>query len=691
MELTNRQIIDAFVPRAPSDYTPERFQLGAFADQVIGYTGLLTRAASKGQSTNLNIPLWDGASTDPAAMDVLTVEIAPYLDLSGLDVDAEDAYFGSSSTRFQRRLTSQPDPVPVAIPQAYRPPGVYLVRYRVLIADSGVDNFSVPQLLVVDETSPYDRPRINPPEPSLPVGLVGPLDLAYIQSQPNQTALLPIPYDAQNGLSDGDYIEMFFGSSDKPYAFAPPNPETKFRVDPAVPLTLPLPASVVAAERRGNFSLRYRLFDVAGNPSELSYSLDLADLAQAPLPTEFSAPTVVLAVPGDGLIDRADVLSGGGVRVLVPSYTNALRPTDEIVVALSSTFASIQVTVPLGTTAFPVPALFTAANMDTLYGPQTPGKNRVPVTASYVVRRGAITHPTPPLETPFDLDLSIVGPVGPVIVGPGNLNPNLLPVVVQAMRAGGTFGPDNHLEVDDVNLAARARIPLWTTPALPAASLPFTVTLNYGGRLQAQNIVTLPASGFVDFTIPFSDIRALGGPTQLASYTITSAASANPSVSVNTTVIVDSVILRMEAPRVLNNTGTLNCDTLRPINSGRLIIHIPGSDYLSAGQLINVTFVGFQNNTQTPPSVVTESRTFTVPDATAANIGWDLTFDVSSTVLFNPINANRSLLTQGSATVTFDTQYLGQTVPSLPANYRVRGFRPGTGSSNYCAGGVVPA
>ena len=124
MELTNRQIIDAFVPRAPSDYTPERFQLGVFADQVIGYTGLLTRAASKGQSTNLNIPLWDGASTDPAAMDVLTVEIAPYLDLSGLDVDAEDAYFGSSSTRFQRRLTSQPDPVPVAIPQAYRPPGV---------------------------------------------------------------------------------------------------------------------------------------------------------------------------------------------------------------------------------------------------------------------------------------------------------------------------------------------------------------------------------------------------------------------------------------------------------------------------------------------------------------------------------------------------------------------------------------
>lgn len=690
MERTNRDIVDSFTPKLPTDYATPRFQLGVFEDEVPGYPGLLTRSGSKGQTTNLNIPLWDGASTDPAEEDILTLYIARFRDLSGLDEAAEDGYFDISSIQFQLRLSNQPNPVPVAIPQAYRAPGLYLVRYRVFVKDSGVTNTSVAQLLAVDETSPYDRPRINPPEPLLPLGLTGPLNLAYVQAQPNQTARFPITYSALEGLQEGDYVELFYGSSDKPYAYAPPSPDTKYLLDPAQPLSLPLPAGVVAGERRGNNTLRYRVFDVCGHPSEMSYSLNLDDLAQAPLPSDFSPATVDWAVPLDGLIDRNDVAVENGTRVRVPRFQNGL-PTDEVIVTLTSPFGSIPLTVPVGTANAPsLQALFTPANMDTLYGPLATGKSRERVVASYVVRRGTATYPTPPLETPFDLDLSIVGPVGPVTVGPGNLNPNLPAVVVQAIQPGNNFGTINHLTALDASLPARARIPLWTSAVLPTNSLPFTVTLDYGGRLQAQNITTLPASGFVDFTIPFSDIRALGGPTQSASYTISSAASANPSVSGNTLVTVDSVILRLDAPVVLNNTGTLNCDSLVRPDVGRLKIRIPGSEYLQAGQVVNVTFRGFQNNTQTGTIVVDETRPFTVPDAAAALGGWVIDFDVAAAVLFNPINANRTLLTQGSATVTTSTQYQGQTVPSLVANYRVRGFRPGTGSSNYCGGGVVP-
>ncbi|MGZ9706666.1 hypothetical protein ACXX81_11665 [Pseudomonas sp. GNP013] len=688
MESTNREIIDNFVPKFPNDYTPQRFDIAALEDQVPGYTGLLSRTGSKKQQTNYNIPLWIGASTDSLQPDIVTLEIAPYLDLSGLDSTAEDAYFASNSSRFQRSLSNQPDPVPLPIPQSYRAPGLYLIRYRVFVADSGVDNYSVAQLLVVDETTPYDGPRVKPPAPQLPAGMTGPLDRAFIASQPNQTVNLPIPYSALDGLSPDDTVEMFFGSSDRPYVFTPaPGTDTKYRLDPALPPSIPLPLWVVEAEKKGNYTVRYVISDVAGNPSEISYSLDLEDLAEAPAPSDFLTPQVELAAPGDGLINIKDVADANGVRVMIPSYLNVVRPTDQLVVTLSSSFGSIPITVPVGNTPFAIPVTFTPANMDTLYGPRAAGKSRVPVTASYQVRRGTSIYPAAPLSTPFDLDLSVVGPDP---TPPGDVNTNLPPVVVQAIRAGGTFGPPNHLEAADVNLPARALVPLWTAAVLPQDSLPFTVTLNYGGRLYPQTVTAIPPSGAIEFQIPFADIRTLGGPTQPASYTLTSLASANPQTSPPTLVRVDSVILQMSAPRVLNNTGTLNCDSLRPINSGNLVVHIPGSEYLTAGQFVSVTFAGYQNNTGSGAAVVTEVRTFSVPDDVAARNGFDVTFPANSTLLFNPINANRSLLTTGSATVTTSTLYLGSTVSSLPATYRVRGFRPATSSANYCAGGAVP-
>ncbi|MGR3889867.1 hypothetical protein [Pseudomonas sp. 1152_12] len=693
MERTNREIINSFTPKDPYFYKTTRFEPALFEDQVPGYPGLLTRSGAKAQTTNLLIPLWSSASTDPDHPDIVTIQIARYIDLSGMDEQQEITYFETKGVSFQHEVSNPPDPVPVPIPQAYRSPGVYLITYHVDVIDSNNSNTSVAHLLIIDETSPYDRPRVNPPEPMLPVGLTGPLNLAYVQAQPNRTAMFPIRYSALEGCQEGDYLLMYFGSSDKPYAYAPPSPDTKFLIDPARPLAFPLPESVIAAEHKNNYDLRYRVFDACGNPSELSYSLSLDDLAQAPLPSDFSSPTVDSAVPLDGLLDRNDVAVENGARVRVPRFQNGL-PTDEVIVALTSPFGTVRVTVPVGTANAPsLLAQFSPAEMATLYGPLAAGKNRVRVVASYVVSRGTATYPAPPtvLETPFDLDLSVVGPVGPLIVGPGNLNPNLPLVVVQAIRPGNLFGPDNHLEAADVNRPARARIPLWTTAALPADTLPFVVTLNYGGHQLTKPVTAIPASGFVDFEIAFSDIKAVGGPAQHAFYSISSTGSANPSVSSSTLVTVDSVILRMDAPVVLNNNGIINCSTLVPPDNGRLKIRIPGSEYLQAGQVIDVRFQGFQNNTQTAPVVVDVSRPFTVPDAAAAQSGWVVDFDVSAPVLFIPINANRSLLTQGSATVTTSTQYQGQTVPSLVGNYRVRGFRPGTAPAQfYCGGGLVP-
>ncbi|WP_338480751.1 hypothetical protein VRB67_10570 [Pseudomonas trivialis] len=697
MEPTNREIIDSFFPKLPTDYAPERYDTGTFEDQVPGYEGLLTRTGSKKQRTNFNVPLYDGASVDITKPDVINVEIAPYTDLRTLlaedpnkpqtETELEDNYFSTYAFKFQLRLANQPDPIPLPIPQGYRSPGLYLLRYQVKFPDTNVANYSVAQLLVVDETSPYDGPRVRPPAPELPAVMTGPLDRDYIRQQPNETVYLPIPYGPLQGLSPGDTVEMFFGSSDRPYVFAPPSTETKYPLDPLLPSSIPLPLSVVEAERKGNYTVRYVIYDIAGNPSEISYSLDLEDLMEAPLPQDFFAPLIELAVPGDGLINIKDVADINGLRVSIPPYLNALRGTDEIEIELKLGTDIITKTVPLGNNNLPLAIQFTVLEVEQLYGARTPPRGRLQVIASYVIKRGANTYPATPLSTPFDLDLSVVGPD---ITLPGTINTHLKAPVINGIRDNGLFGPDNHLEVDDANKPARVLIELWTVPALPQDSLTFTITLNYGNVLYRQEVKVLPPSGLIEFTIPFSAIRAAGGPVQVVSYTVTSPASENPQYSEEAIVQVESIILQMAAPRVLNNTGTLTCDSLRPINTGSLLIHISGSDYLAGGQQVEVTYMGFQNNTSTPPAVVNETRIFTVPDDIAARNGFEVDFNVGSALLYNPINASKSLLAVGSATVTVSTQYLGAMVPSLPANYRVRGYRSATRNSSYCAGGYVP-
>lgn len=687
MDRTNREIVDSFVPNAPGSYTPNRLLGGTFQGEVPGYTGLLSRSAAKAQFITLNIPRWFAASTDPAAPDSVRVDIRPYRELSSfVDSDAEDLYFNTGGNSFTVPVVNPPDPVPIPIPEAYVPNGVWLVRFTVTVTDSSVSNTSVAQLLIVDETSPYDRSDDRPPAPTLPAGATLPLDRAYIQSQPGQTGRFPIPYSAADGLSPDDTVEVFFGSSELPISIGG---VTRFPVGTA-PVSIPLPLSAIQAETGGNYNLRYVIRDVANNRSDISYSLNLPGLAQVPVPADFLPALVDLAVPGDLLIHRRDVADRNGAIVRIPAFSNVDRTTDQITVTLTSTHGSVTLTQPVGALPFPISFQFNEANMDTLYGT---GPARVPVTAIYTVTRATVTYPTPPLSTLFDLDLSVVGPnPNPNPPGPDAINTDLHAVVVEAVRPGGLFGPPNHLELVDVNRPARARIPLWDADIRPESQLPFTIEFNYGGRIYRQDVTVMPAGRQVLIDIPFADILALRGPTQQAFYTVSRAGHPNPQRSVNTTVIVDNAIMQMDAPTVQNTAGvnrTANCDSLVPANTGRLRIFIPGSDYLSPAEPVTVTFTGFQNNTTTAPGLTPVVRSFPVPNETARRLGFTVDLD-TATVLYNPVNANVALLTTGSATVTVSTRFQGQTVNSTPATIRVRGYRPGNGVSYYCEGAVVP-
>lgn len=716
MDRTNRAIIDSFVERDVDFYIPQAFNPGTLAGEVPGYRGLLTRAASRSQSTIFNIELW----LEPAIGQLIDVQIVPLVNLDTLppppepDKDpeeeeeeddpsvtpappltedqkkaaAENYYFDTNGSRFRRQVSSLTDPIQVDIPQGFRPPGLYLIRYKVWELGAKSFNISVPQLLIVDETSPYDQPRISPPRPRLPLELPAgaTLDEAFFRTQPNNMAFFPIDYSEAQGYAPGDKLAAYFGSSEEPYAIGT---DTLQEFDASRGPGIYLPWDVVQAETGGVYTLTYRLYDAGLNPSERSLSLNLNSLAQAPVPTEFRAPLVALAVPGDGLIDRADVVTQRGTTMEILNIPNALA-TDIIDLQLISTSFTPPITLsrptPVGTGRF---ITFDSDAMDTLYGGRAVGKNRVPIVASYVLRRGTNTYPAVALETPFDLDLSVPGP-NPT--GPGPVNTNLPLAIVRPVRPASDTAPitDNHLEARDAGRGAIARIPYWTGAVLPADSLPWTYTLHFAGKHYPRTVTTLSASGYEEILISFNDIKAAGGPSQIAYYTITSAASGNPQDSGPTIVKIDSVIMQMDPPEVLRASGTpatLTCDSLSPPSTGRLSVHISGSEYLAANQTVSVRYQGFANGV----SVVDISKNFVVPNDVAARNGWDVVFDESSVALFNPLTPNRGSTATGSATVTVSTVYQGQTVPSRPTTYRVRGYKGATSRINYCEGLAMPA
>ncbi|OIN52079.1 hypothetical protein BFL40_14640 [Pseudomonas costantinii] len=666
--------------------------VGVFEDAVAGYTGLITSAAGKALVANFDITRWVPFSTDADFPDFLTIQLAPYTDLSKFPTEAdEDKYFSDNSRGFTVQISNPGPIIPVPIPKSLRSAGVYVVRYSVDNPDLGNTSFSEPQLFIYDDKTPYTNE--TPPAPQPPSPLPVPFDRAFFASQPNETVFFTIPYDALKGRSEDDYAETRLGFLDWPTPIDPPDPETKFKLsnDPAIPATIPLSLKTIEAESDGNYRFAYRVCDVAGNCSDWSNAYRLTQVGVAPVPIDLLAPTVELAadaITTDGLINRADIAQVGGMNVGILAYTNIQRssPSDIVRIRLTTANGVVDLTpITVGASTFPLRASATVAQLTTLYGN---ARGNLPLTVSWSVDRGGVIYPSA-LSTTINLDKSVVGPPP---VDDTDVNPSLIPLVVNAIRANGLFGPDNHLERVDANLPARARVQLWTVATTPENSVPFTLTLVYGSKTYAQLVTAIPVSRAIDFTIPAADIISEGGPTVSAYYAITTAGSTNPQRPTLTNVIVDSVFKRMDAPVIRNTSGTrktINCPCFVPVNSGALKVFLPPSVYLQGGSILTLTFEGFSNNTNTAPIVVTHTQTYSVP-GTAAASGFEVDFGSFATLL-KPIQPSQAFVNMGSANIRSSVQLPGETVSSDDAIHRVLGVRVGTTSPVYCDGLPVPA
>lgn len=646
---------------------------GTFEGQVSGYPGLINRSVALKETMEYSIPRWPDFSTDPAFPDTVSVWMWP-LD----DPQPTDPFISFT-------VSSPPATgVPVNIALARRPPGNHQLRYSVFVDSVGNTSYSDPQLMIIDLREPYFD-HVGPiPAPTPPTGLPTPATLAYFQGLPNETALFGIPDYPDK--APGDYALLYYNDSDDPYLPVPGNPSPKWLI-PAN-LTFPLPLSVVQGSPDGIRGLRYQIYDAADNPSKLSAKFSF-DVALLPAPTNFKAPTIDLAVPGDGTLDRHDTAQLDGGIIRIPAYDNPQRGVDGdvIVITLTTSLGSITLAdAPLGSAAFPVQVNVRYPTLAALYGATL---GLLEMTVSYQIRRRSVLYPSP-LTASTDLLLYVVGPSNPD--EPSLINPNLKVVVVKGEDATGTEGNDNELTPEHALRPANAYITLWNTSPTPDAR-PFTIFLYYEGELADTLLVSSGvADDVVKLQIPFELVSKYGNDLKRVFYTIGAAGNANRQYSVDTLVDVSANIISLIAPTIRHlagsGNGITNCDTFRP-PLGNILVYIPPSEYFSLNMIVTVHWRGFRDDAGTDEVTSVAGSKDSVPlTQPMLNNGFELELENYYT-RFKPIQPTKADRLAGAAKVHYSIVFGGVTVNSADATPRVRGQLIG-GGGTFCDGLLVP-
>ncbi|SDU94006.1 hypothetical protein [Pseudomonas mucidolens] len=659
----------------PVVYLPD----GKYEGGVEGFPGLISREFAAAEEMDFVMPRWEDFSTDPARPDKVWLYIKP----------DDEIDFGEPFLSFS---VSSPPATGILgnIDLARRAPGIHRVKYKVEVTNLGNISESDPQLLIVDLTPPYDGLPGPIPAPVPPADLPPSVDISYFQSQTDQSAWFTIPDYVAHGRAPGNRLQLYYGNSDYPYPPVAGNPETFWLLD--ADLKFPLPLVVVQALGDGLQSLRYEIYDAAGNPSRRSAKFDL-DIGLSPAPTDFQLPIIDHAVPGDKLIDRADVVKEDGMRVRIPEYQNFQRGADgdEIIVTLTTSVGAQ--TLPaqaLGDNAFPVEVHTGYSTLEDLYGATV---GLLQLTVSYVIKRRSVTYPSG-LTTDTDLDLFVVGPTPTDPTDP--VNHDLLPVVVRGTDAGGIEGPDNELNPEHATRPANARITLWSAAPTPDAR-PFTIYLWYDGKPVSQQLVTNGSAGqVIDMEIPWSLIAEQANGTKLVHYTIGTADSTNRQFSPDTSVDVTANVKSMVAPQVLNLSGSsakfINCLSFDPVTPpGAIEVHIPTSEYFTLGMIVTLYWQGYSDDAGTIPVIDTGTELDSVP-LTQPMIYNGFTMRLGPyEEIYKPIQPTRDDRTSGSARLYYSIVLPGdELVNSAEAVEMVRGQKAGSGSTVFCDNTPVP-
>lgn len=587
---------------------------GTLEDEVPGFPGLIFVFRATNDNLSFTVGPWSDASDDIFAPDLVTVFIS------------NSATFDPNNVTVLANFTavSPPDLFPVNIPIGLRPEGKYWLYYEVFVTATFNTSSSLPQPLVIDRTPPYTGFTGG-----LPLAPVRPADMPasagkdYFDSH-GGVALYTIPDYVKYGKAPGDWVLIYLNGSDEPTQLVPPDPANP--QDPpqkwVLPADLSFPLSwgnvaPLLSGGVGTLTVRYELYDAAGNPARWSATSLPVTISNLPAPTLLLPPLIDRAVPGDKLVDRNDTALDGGMIVRIPEYKDFARGTsgDSIVVTLAAGLNSFPLPpVPLGSSAFPAPVQVTLGQLLTVYDV---AQGLVPMTVSYVIQRGTSTFPVPPTPAPSSIvDLDLFFPAGPEPTdAPSLVNQNLLKPHLYGQKADGTYeltgGPNEDLLArEHATRNAQARVTLWSVPPLPGVS-DFSITLYYAGKLVSSTPVSGGTPGqVINIPVPWSLIQAEGNGTKTLDYRI-SATGTNFQISPQTLVDVQANFKELKPPMIqrlsgLNVTpqGVLNCEsfpsqlplTSPPVLPGDVDVMIPPSEFFVPGDRVKVTIRGYSDN-----------------------------------------------------------------------------------------------
>lgn len=487
---------------------------------------------------------------------------------------------GFVSVREQEYPTPvEPGDKVLTVPQHYLVHGTYDLSYQV--NQGGNLSPSLVKRVTVDTVPPHDHQQ--PAGARYPDELFGVITDDYL-TQHGQVLVAVPSYSSMRAF---DRAVFFWAKTDPMPGDAPIAGEQLFSQDDIDNrrLLLPLTEAVIRDSGAGQHFLFYRLYDLAGNESPLSYSAGIGvDLM--PSPGNLAAPRIPLSARG--LIDRQHAREGagsqGGVTIEIDRYDNAEASHFIIANWGGSELAEIAVN-PDG---FPLTIFvpwreLTAKGL----GPET-------VQVSYRVRYGgSLTAPSPNAPTPFDFTIAGQDHAS----APALLNNELARLEVR----GEVSDLPNTLTAQDEGRDARVLLTLfedpqpgqwlevfWGAVAEPAsryevqpgdvAGKSLTLTVPWAIVEQDKNNVALPVSYVTDN----------GVNQQLA-----------PATAVQVLIVPIEGLQVPSFPHA-NRQGYLNCCAKPRLWEG-VTIKVEGNPSFAANDLVEVYCQGYEDLGSTRP------------------------------------------------------------------------------------------
>ncbi|MBV4455898.1 MULTISPECIES: hypothetical protein [Pseudomonas] len=624
----------------------------------IKYGGLIYRDKADQAFLDVLIPTttWVPAPTNPLRPDVLDV----YLDDPG---NFEGGHFFSEPVFFP--VGAIPATHPVRIPRRLLTEGHHTVSCKITSGGpGGNESGSTMADLNIDRSAPFESVSYVPRALTLPTGWPGRITETFLASFDAEGGVpFGIPDYVAEGADIGDLWYLFERGSNVPIAEGPVFPDEVVRYSRAL-----------AEEADGAKQLAYRLGDVAGNVSDLSFELSIS-VALEPPPTLAAAgvkDAVTPAGAGDRLLDYEEAGRSNGAFVIIPAYV-ADYSTDQILVGLTTTHGTRDIgPYPLGGSPFPYNFHIPYAVLKALYATSIGPIN---LRLIYSVIRHGVPHVVP-TATNIDYDLSKGGPDYPEEPDPVNSN---LP---RPVLTGAGSGKVNELDEDDVGLDADVAVTLWSGAPLPS-SRDFKIHLLYMGDLvDSKPVVAATAlpGDIIAMKVAWLYIQRHANNLIPLYYEIEIVGTANRGRSLTQDINVNANVISFLKPSVVGALpevpgtsplpGEIRCGAV-PAPQRVARVSVPPNTLLAPGMIIVVNWNARSNDDGTGP-LPAASGTFPYGpiSSTEALLGFTVPVGPFHTYV-SPINAADNA--RGSVIISYTVPNIGTLpVTSAEALFLVR-------------------